>query len=303
MKKLHMRGAILWVLLVAIGGIQAVRATDEAIAFGIDDFSGWNACIGDPDFDLSHSIDMAEAFDDAFDDWEAEGRWDISQIYRDTAVDDRDWVDGDFAAEPWGADDDEMYGADHADVAMISTHGSSSSSGSTPYSEIEMGDDDNETCTPTTNQMKFGDGGSGNDMEIAIIAACQSAQLPVYEGHGYDTLDGESLNTWLGFHGDSLDSSSDVNHFEDFVKDSRVNGLGDNWVDEMYRNNVWIGNVVTGWEIRDECPAAVIFAESEAKCDLVHDYGGFSDRDKEGTHTLVCYYALDGCNPASGAAL
>ena len=287
-------------LVAALTAVSGARADDEAVAYGIDEFSASGACIpGEPEYDLSYSVAFAEAFDDAFDGWVGRGKWGTSLLYRDTAVDDRDWTDS--GKQPsWGADDNDPYGADHADVAMISTHGTCSTSGN--YSSLTMGDGDNYDCSiRSDDDMRFGDGGSGNDLDIVVLAACLTAQFEVWDAHGYDEVQvsGGSLNTWLGFHGLSFDSSTDLNHIESFVNNSRRNGLGDNWVDKMSRNTIHTDDGVF-----DECATAVIWASSESKCDDVYNDGGFSDRNNDGSsHSETCFYFIEGCNPEDGTAL
>jgi len=291
----------LTVCAVALLVSVAPRASqDEAIAYGVDSFSPSNACYpGRTSKDLGFSVAMAEAFDSRFDRWIAQGEWDLSQVYADTAVDDRDWTD--VTEEAWGADENDPYGADHADVGMLSSHGSATDA-SPFYSSFVMGDGDNNTCTVQTNShMLLGQGGSGSDMEVAILATCQSAQYFVWVHGGYDRVQnlGTALNTWLGFNGDSYDSRRDLNHFENFLSDSYSNDLGDNWLDDLYQSNV-----ATEDGTFEECPAAVIWASSDGKCDDVYYNGGFGDRGKDGgSHLRSCYFFVEGCTPYKGNPL
>jgi len=283
-------------LAIATGAARA--AESEAVAFGINNFGlDANECGStdpDPPYevtpDLSYCDDNNDAFVDAFRD---EG-WSQVEHWFNTAVDGRDWMDA--AKTPAGQDTLDPYGADFADVAMLCTHGGHNHAASPHYSFFEMGDDA-ETCQPNTSTgIELGNDG---DLEIFITMACQSAQYDVWTDDGYFSArsrDG-SLNTWLGHHGDGHDSKTNRNHYEDYLRESFDNGLGDNWLDEMYRNPLF-GD--------QECPVAITFCEAGADCDRQYEYGGFEDRFKVDTSdakSWSTYYYFTGCDPEDGAPL
>ena len=94
-----------------------------------------------------------------------------------TQVDARDWVDS--RARSWGKDYVDPYGTDFADVAMYTGHGGRvcNQNGNKYYSTISMGDnngDEDTYCSVSTNDMSFGNGGSGEETKIALLYACQS---------------------------------------------------------------------------------------------------------------------------------
>lgn len=292
------------VLGLWLGHTEPARSEDEAVGFGADEFTS-SACEWVDAVDLNHSAEWAETLRDVF---AAEGFAQATQ-WIDGGLDGRDWTDPSQATDEYdqfGGDDDDNHGADHADVALLVTHGGHEHDyPGGYYSEFLMGDDgegaDNYlSCVPNTrDHFLLGNGGS-HDLEIAIIASCQGAHHDVWEDGGYFQVrqrDG-SFNTWLGFHGNSHDSSSDANRFEDYLEDSFSNGLGDNWLDELYHNP---------WGPDDEqCPTAIVFCEDERDCDTQFDWGGFEDRFKVGTSdskTLSKIFYLGGCDPGAGPAL
>ncbi len=276
--------------LASLLSAGAAQAEAEMAAFGIDDFSSSNACMpGKTSKDLSWSVAFAEVFYDVFNEWKGDGDWDQVSLKRDAVVDDEDWTD--ISKKSWGNDSHDNRGADHADVALISSHGSHHASSGTYYSSVKMGDGTNHTCSVRSdNHMLFGD-----DLEIVILAACRTGQYAVWNNGGYWDAQSSGFKTWLGFHGVSYDSRRDRNHLEDFAEASYSNGLGDNWMDEMHRNIIGSDN--------DQCPTAIIWAESESKADRQFDYGGFADRNKTGDPDHSYYYYISGCDPSSGNAI
>jgi hypothetical protein len=283
-----------------LGNAGAASAEEEAVGFGIDEFTS-SDCSWVGAVDLSHSQEWADLLDDIF---AAEG---FAQTTRwvDAGVDGRDFSDVTKQLS-YGDDDEDDNGADHADIALLVTHGGHIHSAGGYYSEFLMGDDGEGagdgflSCVPNTrDDFLLGDGGS-HDVEVAIAVACQSAHKDVWDDGAYFDVrvrDG-SFNTWLGFHGNSYDGSTDVNRFEDYLENSFWNGLGDNWLDELYRNPWGSDN--------EQCPTAVVFCETETDCDHQFDWGGFSDRFEVGTSdtkSLSKIFYLGGCDPGAGPAL
>lgn len=257
----------------------------EAIGFGIDEFS--SECGGS---DLSHSVEFAEIFKNQFDSWKSSSKWDYSRIYRDTAVDAQDWADASKVS--WGVDNNSTYGADGSDVALISGHGYTDGES---YVGATMGDKSGDSCSVGTTKMAFGNG-TGHDLEIAIFATCHSGSKGAFNGGAFGSIRSASasFNTWLGFHGVSYDSSTDANHLENFMENSYSDAIGDNWLDEMYRGSVLNSDL----EWHDECPVAIIFAETDGKADDQFHWAGFNDRFKSGSaFNASYYYYIDGCDP------
>jgi hypothetical protein len=289
------------VLGLCLGHAGTAGAEEEAVGFGIDEFSaGSNPCGAlVPASDLNHSAEWVDLLDDIF---AAEG-WAQTTPWIDGGVDGRDWSDP-LEEVTYGDDADNDNGADHADVALVVTHGAHVHDPGGYYSSFMMGDDaegdPDDSCFPDTqDHFRLGNDGD-NDVEVAIMVSCQSAHRDVWEDGGYFSVrnsDG-GFSTWLGFHGNSYDGTTDRNRFEDYLNDSFDNGLGDNWVDELYRNPLGADN--------SQCPTAVIFCGSEANCDDQHVWGGFEDRFEVGSSeskTLSKYFYLGGCDPGSGPAL
>ncbi|MBJ76799.1 MAG: hypothetical protein CMJ98_07265 [Planctomycetes bacterium] len=279
-------------LMLVFGWTEGAVAAKEGAAFGVNNFSGSGEC---GSADLRWSDEFIDGLLDALDDH----GWDSTERWMNSAVDGRDWTDS--SLEVWGADENDPYAVDHADVGMISSHGAHVHSSAGYYSYFVMGDDNtSEDCRPnSTDQMLFGNTSAG-DLEVLILAACQTAHHDVWTDGGYFHVrerDG-SLSTWLGFHGDSYDSRSDANRMEDYAQTSFYNGLGDNWIDEMYRNPI-------GWN-NTQCPTAVVFCEDGRDCDRQFDYGGFDDRFKvalSDVKRISTYYYISGCNPSNGGTL
>ncbi|MBI2566417.1 MAG: hypothetical protein HYV63_05230 [Candidatus Schekmanbacteria bacterium] len=273
--------------LCALAPRSALAAQNEVIAYGVDSFS--SECGGN---DLDWSVAFAEAVYDIFNEWRSDGDWDQVSISKNTGVDGRDWTDAskDDGAYQVADDENDPYGADHADVAFLSSHGNRTASSSGGYlSRFVMGDDTDDCSVSTENDLLLGNGSYG-DAEIAIFATCHSGDYTVWQHDGYDQVmsSSGSLNTYLGFHGVSYDSRTERNELEDFVNASYSNGLGDNWLDEMY-----------GWYvIYEQCPVAIVWSSSDSTADSVYDYGGFADRDNFGSSkSQSTYYYLKGCNP------
>jgi hypothetical protein len=281
-----------------LGGARPASAQDEAVGFGVDEFTS-----GDCDWvgatDLNHSAEWADLVDDIF----ADEGFGQTTKWIDGGVDGRDFTDVSKEID-FGDDDDDDNGADHADVALLVTHGGHVHDAGGYYSEFLMGDegegDDWLSCVPNTREHFLLGNGGADDAEIAILAACQSAHYDVWTDGGYFDVrlrDG-TFNTWLGFHGNSYDGSEDRNHFENYLEDSFSNGVGDNWLDELYRNPWGSDN--------EQCPTAVIFCETENDCITQFYFGGFQDRFKVGTSdtkSLSKIFYFGGCNPGAGPTL
>jgi hypothetical protein len=303
MHRIHRKTALAAaVLALCLGDPGAVRAEEEAVGFGIDEFSsGSNYCGGlVVASDLNHSAEWVDHLDDIF---AAEG-WAQTTPWVDGGVDGRDWSDV-LEETTYGFDDDDNSGADHADIALLVTHGGHTHGAGGNYSYFMMGDnatgaDPDESCFPDTrDHFRLGNDGD-NDAEVAIMVSCQSAHHDVWTDHGYDGVmnsDG-GFSTWLGFHGNSYDGTTDRNRFEDYLNDSFSNGLADNWIDELYRNPIGGDN--------SQCPTAVIFCGTVDNCNDQHTWGGFEDRFEVGSteiKTLSKYFYLGGCDPGAGPAL
>jgi hypothetical protein len=279
---------------IVLGGSRGASGETEAVAFGVVDFEIFsNGCVFTEAGNLDHSDEWADLVRDVF----ADEGYGQTQRWLDASVDGRDWTDA--GKKPsLGDDEDDAEGADFADVALLNTHGGHIHEAAGYYSYFTMGDA-GSGCSPNTrDDIRLGN--DGGDLEIAILAACQSGQYDVWTDGGYFDVrasDG-TFNTWLAFHGNSFDGSTDVDRFEDYLEDSFENGLGDNWLDELYRNPVGADN--------EQCPIAIVFCEDESDCDSQFDWGGFKDRFKVAiadTKSISKYFYLGGCDPGAGPHL
>jgi len=278
-------------LLAALAGATGLsHAAKEVAAFGVDNFENSGTCDSS---DLDHSWRFADYFVDAFEDH----NWDQGAKWMNKGVDPADWVDD--TKKSYGNDDNDPYGVDFADVGLISTHGAHNHTSN--YSYFVMGEaHEGQNCRPrTTDHMRFGV--SGGDLEVLILAACQTAQYDVWNNSGYFHVrrNAGTFTTWLGFHGNSYDSKTDARGVRDYVNTSFSNGLGDNWLDEMYRYRV---------ANHSQCPTAIIFCDVDQKsdCTTQYDWGGFNDRFKVSSNddkNNARIFYLSGCNPSSGWSL
>ncbi len=277
------------ILLSTMFVLNTYAAHQELAVFGINEFD--SECGGG---DLNYSDEFVDKVRDQFED---RGWWTFRRF--NAGVDGRDWADS--SKSTWG-NDASSEGVDHADVGLLSTHGGSDSDSSWyVMGDDHSGPDDTGTseCSPDTQfDIIFGNG--SGDLEVVILAACQTAQKGVWDNTGYFHARDRygKLNTWLGFHGNSYDSNADSNRIKKFAKNSFFNGLGDNWLDEMYWDPSGSNNT--------QCPTAIIFCENTSDCDRQFDYGGFDDRFKvtnSDVKSWSTYYYLKNCNPASGSKL
>jgi hypothetical protein len=104
-----------------------------------------------------------------------------------------------------------------------------------------------------------------------------------------------SMNTWLAFHGSLVSGPFFSGTVKNYVEESYVDGLGENWLDRMY---CWF----PGYDV---CPVSIVWATSDTFCDSVHEHGGMADRDNDGggTKSTTCYYYIEGCDPLDGNPL
>lgn len=265
----------------------ADAAGNEATIYYVNDHSSAAACGGDS---FSWGDDTAWYLSDKLNAWS----WDRVYLHGNLWVDFKDFADR--SIDRAGADGDDPDGIDSADLGFIYTHGTSGGcSAGNAYSRLNMGDD------AFTCNVKYGKKSSRNDVEwgntdlnIMILDACRTLQKCVFDNGGYFVAE-KDLAALLGFHGISYDSASHTNHFENFVDDSRWNGLGDNWVDDMTYQ--WIG-----WD-NDECGTAVVFGSDSSDGDRIFQWGGLQDWKVISSHLRSWFYYISGCNPGSGDKL
>src|SRR5690606_7471731 len=151
--------------------------------------------------------------------------YDDTRLWFNQAVDPEDWVDESIS---YGNDSVHPYGTDWADAVFLSTHGKAVCEAGGKWSQFVMGDQhDGHACSPNTLfHIKCGKA----DGNVAVFIACQSAQVCLWEGDGYDYMDFlGSFAMWNGCHGLAWDTSDDISRLRSYLQDSVSNGFGDNW--------------------------------------------------------------------------
>lgn len=295
------RRASLFVLSCLAVGTAATTAlaNNEATIFAVGNFDGAGECTGD---DLPLMDDEAATIRSRFDGWISDGTWDSVHKYLNQGLDKIDLSDstkltgGDDTADP--------EGIDHADVGFVLTHGAAQWSAGRYYSRWVMGSNTYNTgswtdCRVFTDtDVSWGNGGS-NDLDVFITRACQSAQYEVWNAgvgayFNVRTASG-SLSTYLGFHGDAYSSTANINRMDDYVRLSRLDGIGENWLDELYDPDSGAND--------DQCPSAIVFGSTGTARDHMYTWGGFGDREDTGTKSTATYYYIKGCDPLNGQTL
>jgi hypothetical protein len=276
-------------------------AFEELQTYGVGNFDGTGECSAGSD--LSFTVTQADAFRDIVAAW---GTWDgtTSQV-GNLSVDGHDFADASLDSPAWGEDSVTDEGIDDADVAYLSSHGTFDCSGGAgeSFSVMVMGDgNDNsgEECwletdsDPSASQTQ--DILVGNtDTEIIYFDTCSSAQKCVFDNDGYDPVNGAELIMWAGYHGVSFDSSAQVTALENYVSNSRVSGVGDNWLDYRWVNSIFADS--------DQCPTVIIWGSSSTNRDDMYNNGGVEDWIDTGAHTGMGFYFITNCDPADGNQL
>lgn len=273
---------------------------DTAIAYVVNDY--YSACGGT---DLRWCDNFGAAFRSTF----RRAGWRHVPVWYDQDVRARDWADGTKATIP-GADLERQRGVDSASVALICGHGFSAVETEPGFGEfmgysatwLVMGSqpdlDHGDDCMVNTKRdLLFGNttNDASSELEIAILATCSSAEWSVWASPtGYwPMIDPNGrFSTWLGFHGISYDSAEDTDLLRDYLSISFMTGLGDNWLDVMYRP---VGEA-------EQCPTSIVFCTDNADggdCDEQQHLAGFNDRDhvREGARDKSSFYFLQGCQP------
>jgi hypothetical protein len=258
----------------------------EATLYYVDDHDGANACGGS---DFSWATDTVGYLEDKLDLW----GFDETYYHGNTFVDSQDLADVNEDATGW--DHAGPHGIDSADIGMVYSHGGYSCAND-HHSYIKMGDANGAECNlHYSSAASFNDAWWGDsDLNAMIVDTCSSAQWCVWNNGGYYAVSG-NFAALLGFHGISSDRSSHTNNFENFTDNSRYNGLGDNWVDDLTRRPIGADN--------DECAVAIIYADNDSDADYIFDYMGLQDWKTPGSHTVSYYYYIENCNPDDGQQL
>lgn len=297
-------------LLAVLGGQGTARGANdnrrEYIGYGVEEFS--TECAGN---DLVRTIDEAVNLQLVFLDWSLTGDWGEQIILGDLNVDGQDFTDqakpGSTCDDPDGggcnksaADEVEDAGCDSADVCLVSTHGSESS---TTY-RFATGDDENDCKVDAADDWLWGNQGAARphgDLEVLIVDACHSGNYDVFDTSDpgipsgvFEMVDDTStFSTYLGYHGTAPDRSLFITNYG-FA--SYEDGIGLNWLLEAVQFDILPNE--------DTCPVAIVFGDTFDLREHMYEWGGFDDREDTGLRTTnATYWFFLSCDPGNANPL
>lgn len=273
--------------ILGVGSVYA--AISEVHVYGIAEYGGAGECSA-----KSHSVheETAEEFAEHFDDLRADGQWDDVERNNNGSARGSYWTDASKAGSCACTADDgnDNQGADDADVAFIHTHGGHTEGVS---SGLKMGNSDYDCWVQTDENMFFDE-----DLDFAIVKACQSGNYDVWAGGGYRaqmTGSGSALRLWNAFHGDSSCGNHVKRYVRRYARDSDSNGVGENWIDEAYDDSSAADE--------DDCPTSIAIGATASERETLYEYGGWRDRKDTGDKTGSSIFFISGCNPSHGLTL
>ncbi|ACY14137.1 hypothetical protein [Haliangium ochraceum] len=265
-------------------------ADHETHSYGVANFGGTNECGSSGQTHPVHT-DTSQAFDDAFDALQSAGLWDSSLMRDNQLARGSYWEDP--GKQPATGDDlRSNYGIDEADVIYIHTHGGHSING-TPRTWLKMGNASYDCSAHTNGDMFFDE-----DLDIAVIKACQSGNYEVWQAGGYRQQFSNSssqFRMWNAFHGNSSCGNHVTRYVDRYASNSTYNGVGENWIDEAYDRDLGSNN--------DDCPTSIVLGSSSSNRDSMFEWGGWRDRKNTGSRTGSSIYYIGGCDPSSGITL
>ena len=281
---------------LAMTAASQAFALNEVVSYGIANFGSSGAAYCGGATLGSHAVHTAtaDAFRAPFSALKLASMWDDVDSLTNASVTSAQ-VSGSTKIAS-GADQADHKGSDDADVFYIHTHGTHTSSGASQFSGLVMGSSASGVCTAkTSDHMLFGKNGNDNDM--AVVKACQSADYDVFVNGGYFAMNENSSQQrlWNGFHGDSSCGAHVTAYVSAYSWLSFAEGAGENWLDLAYDDNAAIDS--------DDCPASIAFGDSQAKREALYEHGGFLDRKDTGNKTAATYWYFRGCDPSSGRVL
>jgi hypothetical protein len=310
MKKIILLVVLAFTLIggTAIGFDQ--ETAYEAVAYGVTNFSGSaDSC------DAGDSLPWADGIASAFLWGQDTNGYDSMDSYINAGVKSKYLSDYPLTSD--GVDHVNHIGVDDSDAAMVASHGTSSCNGATSvaiqYSTYVMGNDNYECYIETRRpdslykelSMNFHLGSIESDSEeldSLFFNACRSVQKCVHAKGGYQEMrqpnthgnNEHGLKIIGGFHGTGEQDSATDNKTQDFVEDSKLNGIGINWIDEFTE---------TVFSNPDICSTALIYGQSTTLMYAFFMNAGFKDFDWTGSHFFVQMYGEEGCNPWNGDSL
>ncbi len=269
---------------------SAAAAQDDVVAYGIAQFGGTGEC-GTAGMTHPVHVDTAAAFAGAFNFVKQYGGW--GAVYTRNNGLARSVFFADGSKQSSGADTTPGYGIDSVDVLYVHTHGNRSLV--EKWTSLTMGNSLFD-CSVRTDQDLFFGGGAKEDLDIAVIKACQSGDYDVWLAGGYTddiAKPNSSFTMWNAFHGDSSCGDHVTDYIGDYAYGSFANGVGENWLDAAYDND---GD-------DDDCPVSIVLGSTADARHHRFEWGGFTDREDTGSKTGSSYYFFSGCTPTHGRTL
>ncbi|RKH50470.1 hypothetical protein D7X96_12735 [Corallococcus interemptor] len=278
----HWTGAALALLL------PAAALANETHVYGIANFGGAGQCNAD-----SHSVhtQTAAEFAGYFNSLVSSGLWsDVRTLNNSSARTDL-WTDLSKGPVADAKDTQANAGVDDADVFFVHTHGGHSEASQRSW--LVMGSNADACAATTDLHMNLGNG----KLDIAVVKACQSGDLQVWKDGGYKQLvtSSSGFSMWNAFHGDSSCGNFVKRYVKRYVKNSRGDGVGENWIDEAYDWDLGKNN--------DDCPVSIVFGQTKAQRVAMFEFGGWRDRKPTGSKVGSTYFFVGGCDPSSGQKL
>jgi hypothetical protein len=274
-------------------------ATDQAHAYGLAKFGGTNQC-GTTDMSHAAHTKSSAAFKNAFYWYSLVNLWGSSTAINNTSAGSNLFTDAlrSGSCSCTAQSDASANGIDSSVVAYIHTHGGHSTTGK-GRSSFSMGNmNAGNTCNVGTDtNFFFGNASGGGKLEIAVIKACQGADLDVFKKGGYRAMvaTNSRFQVYNGFHGDSSCGNFVADYVEDYAANSFGDGVGENWIDEAYDND-WFGD--------DDCPTSIVYGNSKSARKNMFYNGGFLDRKlTNASKSGSSFFFVAGCEPSGGTKL
>ncbi len=268
--------------------LPAAALAQDAHVYGIASFNGAGQCSAD-----SHSVHTKTAgvVADYFNHLKNNGQWTDVRTLNNGNARGGLWTDPAKATSSTpGLDAQANAGVDDANVVFMHTHGGHRASPARSW--FIMGNSVDWCEAITDVHMRLGSG----KLNIAVIKACQGANIEVWENGGYRqqlTTSSSNFSMWNSFHGDSSCGNKVKRYMDDYMETSKNDGVGENWIDEAHDWGVF----------KDDCPVSIVFGASKSLRKSMFEAGGWKDRKNTGSKGGSSYFYLSGCDPENGRKL
>lgn len=161
---------------------------------------------------------------------------------------------------------------------------------------------------PNTNDdIRFGGGTGGYDLNIFIAPVCDTITPCVWANGGYDNMKaGRYFNTYLGYYGrHDLDDPNANRGWKNYLRTATQEGVGSKYLGQLHRKKRnEAAQCKSGSKYaHDECPMVIIWGANESEVDDQFYHGGFRDYHDTGNNNMSKMYFIAGCHPDCRAAL